>query len=88
MEDYRKIQNKEVKKVQEWRDLLFEKTSLSDGRPIPVILLMNKADLTPDSIDEQPSSVLMDSQVKEAPIHSPEADYSSESGGVVAAGVS
>lgn len=65
MEDHRKIQKKEVKKVQEWRELLLDKTSLADGRPIPCILMMNKSDLTPDSIDEQPSSLSVSSQVKE-----------------------
>jgi hypothetical protein len=53
VEDYRKLKGKEsVKKLQEWRDLLLQKTSLSDGRPIPTILLLNKSDMPMESTIE------------------------------------
>lgn len=53
MEDYRKLKGKDsIKKLQEWRDLLLQKTSLSDGRPIPTVLLLNKSDMPHDSTIE------------------------------------
>ena len=33
------------KRLNEWRKLLLQKASLSDGRPIPIIVLLNKSDL-------------------------------------------
>ena len=48
MQDHRKIKNgedPEHSKIREWRELLSQRTALSDGRPIPVFLFLNKADL-------------------------------------------
>ncbi|CDW71886.1 ras-related protein rab-32 [Stylonychia lemnae] len=49
VEDYNKFSNpltqhESLMKLKEWRRLLDQKTQLSDGRPIPLILLLNKVD--------------------------------------------
>lgn len=50
VEDHRKILAKDFKGAQYWRDLIAEKTALSDGRPVPTIVIFNKSDLEDESL--------------------------------------
>ena len=43
VDTYQNLENKES--LQEWRQLLDDKTMLPDGRPIPIVLFYNKCDL-------------------------------------------
>lgn len=53
VEDYRTVKKNDYKKLKQWRDLISQKTQLSDGRPIPVILLLNKVDLPSDNTEAE-----------------------------------
>lgn len=70
VQDYRKAKAREFKEIKDWRELLYQKASLSDGRPIPTILVLNKADLPAEEEPSQRSgsSLSVTQQIKDLPV--------------------